>query len=176
MVTTKILWVVFVCMIAVCWHQAVSDETLDLAKAILNREITPEISATLPYRDCSTPQRTFLGWLRSTMEVDMRAYVFYLTPRARKEEIGDEREDALTEKRCQEVSEGIRQAGFSQFKIESFECSTNGSPVKIKSITSAVRGKLLGKESIECTIVEANGQWKIDSIIIKDLEKKLIAP
>lgn len=163
---SNVLIVVIVTMSGV---MAGEPSVMDLVK---DKYITPELMMTLPYRNCSTPQNAFLGFLRSNAEGNLRDYLFYLTPQARKAIAGVEDENAISDDRARGFEEAFKKAGFRNFKLESFHIFPDTSPTQIVAVISSSRGRIAGKEQYDIGVVQTNGLWKFVSVGISPIERK----
>lgn len=144
-------------------------QTLDSVKG---KEITPELTETLPNRDCSTPQKAFLGFLRSNAQGNLKDYLFYLTPRAKKDIAGVEDEDTISDDKARDFEKAFKKAGFRKFRLESFQAIPDISPTQIVAVVTSLRGKMEMRDRYEIAVIQTNGLWKFSSVSISPVERK----
>ncbi|MCZ7591289.1 MAG: hypothetical protein M5U15_03660 [Kiritimatiellae bacterium] len=155
-------------------HGGPPEESPSLA-ALQGQELSRAVANTLPHRDCSTPQKTFLGFLKSNVEANLRDYLFYLTPEARKAIAGVEREDAIPESRGRDFNAAHERAGFHSIKLEDFQAFPNQSPTQIVAVVVSSRGKMTVREKYDIRVVETNGQWKFSAVDVSIVDRGAVA-
>jgi hypothetical protein len=151
------------------WVSAGEPATAD---SIIDKDITPELTKTLPHRDCSTPQKAFLGFLRSNAQGNLKDYLFYLTPQAKKAIAEVEDETEISDEKSRDFEEAFRKAGFGKFKLESFQAIPETSPTQIVAVVSSSRGKMTRNEKYDITVVQTNGLWKFTAVVVIPVERK----
>jgi len=172
MVKTMKFVLAFLLFVALSVNGGLADEPLSPA-AIKDKELTPEMAKTLPHRDCSTPQKALLGFLRSNVEGNLKDYLFYLTPQARKNIAGVEDENGISDDRARDFADAFKKAGFRKFKLESFQAFPDASPTQIVAVVTSSRGKMVGREEYNISVVQTNGQWKFTAVNVSVIDRKL---
>jgi len=131
--------------------------------SLLDKELTPAMAERLPRRDCSTPQRAFLGFLRGLVEGNIRDQLFCLTDDAKKDFANVTNETDISEEKARGLAEEIKKRG-SKIKLESFHATPDTLPTRIVAVISETHGKRTMREKLEFTIIKTNGQYKISTI------------
>ncbi|NLL82773.1 MAG: hypothetical protein GX230_00855 [Lentisphaerae bacterium] len=142
------------------------------ADSIKGKDIMPKLSMTLPYRDCSTPEKAFLGFLRSNAQGNLKDYLFYHTPQAKKAIAGVEDENEISDEKTRDCEEAFKKAEFGKFRLESFQTVPYTSPTQIVAVVTSSRGKLEMRDRFDIAIVQTNGLWKFEAVIISPIERK----
>lgn len=171
MVNTVRLSSVFLLLVALAVDGGPTDESPSLA-SLRGKEITPSVAGSLPRRDCSSPQKAFLGFLKSSVEGNLRDYVFYMTPEARKAIAGVEEEDAISDARAQDFTEAFGKARFQKIKLESFQAVPDVSPTQIVAVVASSRGKMEMRDRYEISVVQTNGQWKFSAVNVSVIDRR----
>lgn len=140
--------------------------------SVKGKDITPELTKTLPHRDCSTPQKAFLGFLRSNAQGNLKDYLFYLTPQAKKSIAGVEDETAISDDKARAFEEAFKKAGFRKFRLESFQTIPDASPTQIVAVVTSSRGKMEMRDRYDIGVVQTNGLWKFTTVSISPVERK----
>ncbi len=138
--------------------------------SIIGKAITPELAKNLPHRDCSTPQNAFLGFLRSSVEFDLRDFLFYLTPQAKKLFYNVNNEDEISYEMARTFKEGLDKDGFKEFRLMSFQSIPPSIPTQIIAVVNSPRGKMTGGERLNIGLVQTNGLWKFTYVNISVVE------
>ena len=138
--------------------------------SIVGKNIMSELAQILPHRDCSTPENAFLGFLRSMAEFNIRDYLFYLTPQAKKSIAGVEHEKTISDDKARDFEVAIKKAGFREFILESFQTIPDMSPTQIVAVVTSSRGGMIGSEKYCIGLVHTNGLWKFTYVNISVVE------
>lgn len=171
MVKTVKLVSVFFLAVVLCVNGGRADEPTT-TDAVKGKDLTTEVAKTLPHRDCSTLQKAFLGFLRSNAEGNLRDYLFYLTPQARKAVAGVDDESAISDDKARAFETAFKGAGFRKFILESFQAFPDASPTQIVAVVSSSRGKMVGREKYDIGVIQTNGLWKFTTVNVSTIERK----
>lgn len=171
MVKTVKLISIFLLTIMLSAKSGLAEEPAAL-DAVKGKDITSEVTKTLPHRDCSTLQKAFLGFLRSNAEGNLRDYLFYLTPQARKAIAGVEDENAISDDKARDFEEAFKKAGFRKFRLESFQVFPDTSPTQIVAVVTSSRGKMEMWDKYDIGVVQTNGLWRFATVDISPIDRK----
>jgi hypothetical protein len=155
----------FLLLVALSLNGALADESPSPA-SLKGKEITPEVIRTLPRRDCSTPQKAFLGLLRSDLEGNIRDHLFYLTPDAKKATAGVTDESEVPEEKARAIAEALKKDDFQGVRLESYQASPDVYPTQIVAVVASSRGKTDMREKYNIRVVQTNGLWKFSSVCV----------
>lgn len=161
----------FLLAVVLCVNGGRADEPTT-TDAVKGKDLTTEVAKTLPHRDCSTLQRAFLGFLRSNAEGNLRDYLFYLTPPARKAVAGVEDESAISDDKARDFETAFKGAGFRKFKLESFQAFPDAPPTQIVAVVTSSRGKMEMRDKYDIGVIKTNGMWKFTTVNASTIERK----
>lgn len=138
-----------------------AEVTLD---SILNQELVDTaLAEILPYRDASTPEKAFLGYLRAAAGTSRRDNVYWLVREARDAHFGNQIPTDISDEQEREYELAVEDWGRYSFKLKSYQITTNGNGVHIDAITSFTTKRVWdGAERHILRATQIDGEWKFD--------------
>ena len=163
-------------IIAVSVAMGESADNAPSPESLLGTELTPVMIQALPHRDCSTPQNVFLGFLRSSLEGNIRDHLFYLTSDAKMATAGVADENEISDEKAKSVAETLKQDNYFGVRLEEFQAIPDMSPTQIVAVVKSSRGTMTVRERYVIGIVQASGQWKIATFNIDMIDRRPASP
>lgn len=140
---------------------AAGDETTSPAD-LVGAGLTAALAATLPQGDCSAPESTYLGYLRSKINGTLFDTLSYETGQARAETLDGRTEADITAAESSRVAKTPEEMGFASVTVQSLTWTPVVTPTQFIAIIRTSWDGWSGEEQWTVGLVQTNGAWKVD--------------
>lgn len=124
--------------------------------------LTAALAEALPQGDCSTPESTWLGYLRSKINGTLFDALSYETGQAREETLDGRTEADITAAESSRVAKTPEEMGFASVSVQSLSWTPAVAPTQFIAVIRTSWDGWSGAEQWTVGLVQTNGVWKVD--------------
>lgn len=129
----------------------------------INVVLTPPVLSEISLTDCSSPQRSFLGFIRGSVVGDYKSYLLHFTDSMRIEECGTSNLSAVTGEMTNDFLSTVQGFGFSNHVVRAYSESTTGLICYVAATLQSQKGLMIKNSYMNAEFVSTNGAWRISS-------------
>lgn len=125
--------------------------------------LTPSVLSEISLTDCSTPQKSVLGFIKGSIEGDYKSFLLHFVDDARVEECGTANLSEITAEMTNSFYTMVQEFGFSNHIIRAYSESATGLIWHASVTLQSQKGPMKKTSYMETRLINTNGEWRISS-------------
>ena len=127
----------------------------------LDTMLTSSVLSEISLTDCSTPQKSFLGFIKGSIEGDYKSFLLHFVDAVRIEECGTANLSEITSDMTNSFYTMVQKFGFSNHIIRAYSESVTGLTWYASVTLQSQKGPMKKTSYMETQLVNTNGEWRI---------------
>ena len=137
-----------------------ADQITNVAQC-LDAVLTPSVLSEISLTDCSTPQKSLLGFIKGSIEGDYKSFLLHFVDDARIKECGTANLSEITADMTNGFYMMVKEFGFSNHIIRAYSEAVTGQTWYVSATLQSQKGPMKKTSYMETQLVNTNGEWRI---------------